>query len=396
VKLSSRSRKILNVLGIIFLFGLGIFARSNMSNMNGDVANHFVVWYDFIQSEGIMKALRYPFSIYTPFYTYLLSLATLTYPYLDKVTAIKLIPVTADVVNVYLVYKIVRLKYPAGLIPFWAAGAFFCLPTVFVNSAIWGQTDALYTVFLLACLYFVLREKPFWGMLAYAFSFAIKLQSIVFAPFLIILLLKKRVKWWHFILIPIVYVLLCIPVILLGRGKRDVLTIYLGQADLMPWLSGNAPNLFSFIPDKYYHPGLYIALAVAALGIGAWIILTVRSKIPLDRNRLVLIALVTVALTPFLLPKMHERYFYSENIFALIAAFFFPEMWFVPIASQVSSLLAYWRYFNDIPSLTIVYIGAIINTALLTFLLWKQFSPRQEKEDTVLLPNRDLGANNIL
>jgi len=87
------------------------------------------------------------------------------------VIAIKLLPILFDFISTYFVYRIVRLKYPTGNKPYWAAGLFFVLPTIFINSAHWGQMDALYTTFLIISLYFFLKEKPLLGMLAFALSF---------------------------------------------------------------------------------------------------------------------------------------------------------------------------------------------------------------------------------
>jgi Gpi18-like mannosyltransferase len=367
-----RSNNLLSYLGISLLFVLGILLRTHVSTVTSDMRFFLIRWYDYIQSKGILVALGDNFSNYTPPYTYLLALMTLTSSFLPKVTAIKLISILADFVNAFLVYKIVRLKYPSGLAPFWAAGAFLCLPTIFINSAIWGQADAVYTVFLLASLYFFLKEMPLWGMLAFSVSFAFKAQAVFLVPFLAVLLFRKQIKIWHFFMVPIVYIVLCLPVLLLGRGWADVLTIYLNQSETYHWLSGNAPNLYIFISNHYYQPGLWIGVIIAAIGIGTWIVLTITGNKSFNREKLALIALVSVALLPFLLPKMHERYFYPADVFSLVTAFFFPEMWFVPIAYQVTSGLSYTVYMSR-ASVTNVYIGAVINTVIVAFLLWKQY-----------------------
>jgi len=78
-------------------------------------------------------------------------------------------------------------------------------------------------------LYFFLKEKSLLGMLAFALSFSIKFQAIFFVPFLVVLLLKKKVRWWQFLLVPAVYLITCIPAVLLGSSWLDVLTIYLRQ-----------------------------------------------------------------------------------------------------------------------------------------------------------------------
>jgi len=310
---------------------------------------------------------------YTPAFSYLFASTTLLDSIIPKVTAIKLIPITADVISTYFVYRIVRIKYPRGNKPYWAAGVFFILPTIFINSAHWGQMDALYTLFIIISLFFFLREKPLLGMLAYALSFSIKFQAIFFIPFLVILFLKKKIPWWQFLLIPEVYVISCIPAVLLGTSWQTVLTIYLGQIGKYRWLSGNAPNLYTFVPNGYYEPGLVIGLIVAFCTLAAWIIFTALDKRDLTRERMVLLTLISVSLTPFVLPKMHDRYFYPADALSLIVAFYNPNLWFVPILFQLSSGLAYTVYLLG-TSIGLVKIGAIINTVLIAYLLAYQLS----------------------
>jgi len=148
----------------------------------------------------------------------LLAFTTITDSYIPKIVAIKFFPIIADCVTLIFVYKIVRIKYPRGLKPLWAASVFFILPTIFVNSAYWGQIESLYTVFLVITMYFFLVNKPFWAMIAFSFAFSIKLQAIFYAPFLAILLFKKKVNPLHFLLVPAVYLFLSLPVLILGRN----------------------------------------------------------------------------------------------------------------------------------------------------------------------------------
>jgi len=88
---------------------------------------------------------------------------------------------------------------------------------------------------------------------------------------------------------------------------------------------------------------------------------------------MVLLALISVSLTPFVLPKMHDRYFYPADALSLIVAFYNPNLWFVPILFQLSSGLAYTVYLLG-TSIGLVKIGAIINTVLIAYLLAYQLS----------------------
>jgi len=371
--LSSKSKFKLALLGLIALFALGLLARLFTGKITGDMSKFYFIWYQNILDNGIAVSFREHLIGYTPAFWYLFAGTTLLDPILPRVTAIKLLPILADFVSTYFVYKIVRIKYPRGNLPYWAAGLFFALPTIFINSAQWGQMDALYTTFLIISLFFFLKEKPLQGMLAFALSFSIKFQAIFFVPFLVILLLKKKVQWWQFLLVPAVYVISCIPAVLLGSSWLDVLTIYLRQSTLFSQLSVNAPNLYIFVPWEVAEPALMIGFIVAFCTLTAWILFTALDKREITPERMVLLALISVSLTPFVLPRMHERYFYPADALSLIAAFFNPELWFVPFAFQLSSGLASAVYLKGKSPEPVMY-GAIINTIILIVLIVFQFS----------------------
>jgi Gpi18-like mannosyltransferase len=374
---SSQSKPNLEVLGFGALFALGMLARLFTEKITGDMSDFYFIWYQNILDNGAAVAFREHLIGYTPAFWYLFAGTTLLDPILPRVTAIKLLPILFDVISTYFIYRIVRIKYPTGNKPYWAAGLFFVLPTIFINSAHWGQMDALYTSFLIISLYFFLKEKPMLGMLAYALSFSIKFQAIFFIPFLVILFLKKIIPWWQFLLVPTVYIITCIPAVLLGSSWLDVLTIYLRQSTLFSQLSVNAPNWYIFVPWEVAEPALIIGFIVAFCSLATWIIFTAADKRELTPERMVLLALISVSLTPFVLPRMHERYFYPADALSLIVAFFNPDLWIIPFAFQLSSGLAYSVYLKGKSPEPVMY-GAIINTVILIILIVYQFS-RQTK-----------------
>jgi hypothetical protein len=64
----------------------------------------------------------------------------------------------------------------------------------------------------------------------------------------------------------------------------------------------------------------------------------------LTTTKVVLLGATSAVLVPFLLPSMHERYFYLAEVLTVIAAFYVPRrLWYVPVLVQVSSFLAYLK-----------------------------------------------------
>ncbi len=361
--------------GIVLLFIIGIVFRGlAIPAVSADMQWFLIPWFDFLKVHGI-QGLGVSFSNYTPPYLYLLWLATLTSNYLSNVESIKIISIFADVVNTVLVYRIVRLKYPTGSKPLLASALFWVMPTIMLNSSLWGQADALYTLFVLVCLYYLLTDKPLLGISAFGIAFTFKAQAVFIVPFLTILFFKRCIAWQYFLSVPFIYILLCLPAILLGRHWADIFTIYLSQAFTYHDLSRNAPNLYIFMNSFPYELGTAIALTVALAVIGCWIWFNVRAKSELSQNTILFMSLASVALVPFLLPKMLDRYFYPTDILSLLAAFYMPGLWFVPILYQFISTLAYIVFLFHAPPL-LTQIAAVLNALTIGFLAWRQIRTR--------------------
>ena len=264
-----------------------------------------------------------------------------------------------------------RIKF-ADDKPYVYAAVFFTLPTILFNSTGWGQIESLYTSFLLLCTYFLLKEKPLYALLLFGFAFSIKSQSIFFLPFLGILFLKGKIRWFHFLLVPAVYIVLAIPAAMIGRSWLSILSIYIGQVGQYRGLSMSAPNLYAFIPDTYYETGLWVGMIIFLMAMAVWGWVNWRAKIAFNQRQIMLMALGALALVPFVLPKMHERYFYPVDAFSFAAIIFVPEMWFVPLLYQLISSLSYSVFILD-ASTNFVILAAIINTGTILYILRKQF-----------------------
>jgi Gpi18-like mannosyltransferase len=360
------------------------FRVSSLPHISLDMEAGLFKWYGFILKRGFVNAFKENFALYTPPYLYLLALASLIDGLVSRVTLIKLISIFFDVVSSFFVYKIVRAKYPSKNLPFLAAALSFALPTVILNSAYWGQCDSVYTAFLLACVYFLLIERPAWAVFFFSIGFAVKLQAIFLLPFLAVYTLRKKIHWLTFILIPATYVALSIPTIWAGRPWLDVLTIYAHQTGKFPKWSSTTPTMYLPLQGRLdLTPTLTIlTVVVAAVIISIWIYMTWKKQFADKLNEITLAALASVALMPFVLPRMHQRYFYPQDLLSLVIVFFKPKLWFLPIISQVISTLAYGPFlFNKSFQITLfgakynalLYVALPLEILLLAVVLWEQF-----------------------
>lgn len=390
-------------------------------------------WYDFIQTHGGLAALQYNFSNYNIPYLFLLAL--LTFLPLPKLVAIKALSVLFDGVLSLFAYLILRLRYRRFLVAGIGALAVLFAPTIFINSAAWGQCDSIYAAFCLGSLYFLLKERPAWACVFFGLAIAFKLQAIFFLPVLLVLVLKRRLALQYLVLIPLVFLLLLLPALLAGRDIGSVLTIYVGQVESggtggagqfparqfnqannnggpggfnqgsngplnndggqnRPGNGGsgpfngrgagnglesssaltlNAPSFYQWLPAGTPDYWKEIGIALAALLVVLVGGLLVRSKQPVTTELVLKIALVFVLGLPFLLPEMHERYFYLADVISIIAAFYFPRLFYIAILMQVCSLLSYAPYLLNSQVISLAYVAdvvlVIVTAALIDLLL---------------------------
>jgi Gpi18-like mannosyltransferase len=133
---------------IIVVIGVALAIAIRYSLLNFQSVDYIVYtrhWYAFIKAHGF-SAFGQNFSNYNPPYLYLLYIIIRFFPDLPSLTATKLPSLVADFVCAGLAYKIVSIKYPKSPIPMFATFAILFAPTVVLNSAFWGQADALYTI----------------------------------------------------------------------------------------------------------------------------------------------------------------------------------------------------------------------------------------------------------
>jgi Gpi18-like mannosyltransferase len=330
-----------------------------------DSRNFLSPWYDHLRQNGF-QGFKTGFSDYTPPYLYLLWLAT--HLPLPKLYAIKSISLLGDFALAFVVLLLVRLKYDRR--PVWLAAfaAVLFAPTIFFNSALWGQCDAIYTTFLLAALYCLLKQWAGRALLFFSIAFAFKLQALFLLPLFFVLWAKGELPLKYFLLIPAVYVTLCLPALLAGRPFHDLLTIYLAQTNTYPRLTSSAPNLYQWLPDNavFGRPGLIFAVAL----VGFLSYACLKSEARWGKHLTVRLALASALLVPFALPYMHERYFYAADCIAIVYGFYFPRRFYVPLAVVTISLFSYFPFlFSDMTVIKLPYLALLLAVVLIIVLV---------------------------
>jgi Gpi18-like mannosyltransferase len=143
-----------------------------------DMQDFLLQWFDYIVTHGRFAALSDNFYNYTPPYIYMMTAVSYLDGEVARVTLIKSISILFDFIAALLIYRIVLTVRADGRLAILSAPLFLNLPTLLLNGAVWGQCDIIYTTFLLAFAYYLIRNCPFQAILMYAIALSLKVQAI--------------------------------------------------------------------------------------------------------------------------------------------------------------------------------------------------------------------------
>lgn len=306
-------------------------------------------WFDTLKSHAGLTAFAQPFADYAPAYLYLLKMLTLL-P-VSSLGSEKTLSLLFDVLIAYLGFCILRrtTSFSKGIC-FFASAILFSLPTVMMNSSLWGQTDALYSAATLGSLLAILADAPLAAAVAFSVAFSFKLQAIFFAPILAGYLLRRKETRAYLLVPPLLFFLSVVPAWLGGGELQYWFSIYLSQAHEYPWLSVSAQSIFAFLQPLSLSPmitslAFWLGVIGAAL-VGLLVALRMKRVPQLRAEEVILLSLAAALLIPYLLPRMHERYFYLADLLSVLYAFYRPKRAFVAVLVVLASLLSYMPFLS--------------------------------------------------
>lgn len=309
-----------------------------------DYINFLSVWVDFFRRNGGFAALSQPVGNYNIPYLYFLAL--FSYIPVDDLYLIKLLSIFFDVL---LAWSAMGIVGKLGGSQKQRLSVFFTvllLPTVILNGALWGQCDSIYVALALMSIYWAMDDRPVPSMLAITLSFGFKLQAVFVMPVLAVLWMQGKFKLRHFFIFPLAYVLLVLPAVLLGRPFLDTITLYFNQTgSIGSGLNYNSPSIFGIFWNVQ-NEAMASKLAIISAFVFMLLVLSVcyvnRKQLT---NKAVLAAAVLLAVgIPFLLPHMHDRYFFASDILTVVMAFACWKHFPSAVLAQFASLLGYHAY----------------------------------------------------
>ncbi len=342
-------RKHLFVIALLIIFILSLFIRlAFLDFQSRDMMVFLIPWADFMKGHGGLVALKYyPYfgdSTTDYFLSYLNLLALFTYLPLETYQVIKILSICIDYVLAFgvglLTFELTKNKAAS----FFSMVFIMLMPIGILNSSIWGQCDALWTCFIIYAAYYLLKKRNLLAIFIYGIGLATKLQAIFFFPVFVWLWLAKKVKLRELLMIFLGIFITLIPALLFGAKINTLFDAVIRQLGEYPNATYGAGSMYAFFPFEVFNPymnngGASILYALSLVGIVMVIFFYVKKGLPFTKNNFLYMMTLFSILTPFVLPHMHERYFYFADVMMFIYAINFKRRRYLPILKQLSSLI---------------------------------------------------------
>lgn len=396
---------------IALVLGSAFLIKSICSTMfegHGTDMNCFYRWSEMIFEDGIGNFYYLDaFTDYPPGYMAILWVIAGIRQIFSIETAstmgrllIKLVPVLSDLGAGFLLYTMAKKKFSEGSSLLLAA-VYVLNPIVILDSSVWGQTDGVFTFFVLLTCYFCMEEKRIPAYFAFIVGVLIKPQTLIFAPILIWTIveqvfmkdfnIKKVLKDLAGGLAAIATMFL----LALPFGLEKVISQYIDTLGSYEYCTINAYNFWALLGKNWAEQtDKFLFLECRQWGMLAILAAVILSaviffKLKEDKSKYFLSACVVVSTMFLFSVRMHERYLFPVVLLILCAFVVKPtkELFFTYVGFSfvqflnVGHVLYYFEEYESTgPEGGIIGMTALLTIAVYAYMFFAAFS-KTEMED---------------
>jgi len=303
----------------------------------------------------------------------------------DIYSIVKVVPTIFDLATIVVIYLFLRQKITQKQ-SLLATALYAFNPAIIFNVAVWGQFDAVYTLFLVLSLIVALKRKPEISAVIFALALLSKPQGIALLPLVVLVIFiqngaKRLLTSIAAFAATIVLVILPFE----WSNPIDFLrNIYFGAYNNYQYTSINAFNMWGLFglwqPDQgFYIVGwaLFAAFAVVTLAV-------LYRRFLASGHMFVFFAAFMLLFSFFMLPtRIHERYLFPAIIMLVLLLPFAKKIWpfYIALTSTLFVNEAYVLYYLNMNAFIpngdgVVLAVSIINLIMLlyaTVLLFDEF-----------------------
>lgn len=364
---------------------------------SGDMYHALIPWMEALKQGGGFLALKYypTFPSATADYplAYFNLLALMSYLPIDSIISIKLISFFFDYALAFGVFLVVKKITNKNSLAFLTFYIMLFMPTGILNSALWGQCESIWACYIVYAIYFILKNKNIMAMFLIGISLATKLQTVFFLPTIVWLFLARKVKLREMILIPIGVFITFIPGLLFGASFSEAIKMYFTQMGKYPNANYGSANMYAFLQFgqlyDYFNNGASILFALSILGIVLVFLFHYKKGVPFTFHNFIYVTTLYAILTPYVMPHMHERYFFFADVMMILYVIITKRRKFLPITMQLASFFCYTNFlfghyeFSFLQGEDIVMIASLINLFNI-YILIKDFKFLEVNEEQAI------------
>ncbi|MBQ7885422.1 MAG: hypothetical protein IJ313_00855 [Clostridia bacterium] len=312
----TKEKSTLERLGAFALCALAMLARvSFIERSSGDYDIYLADWIAKLAAGSFGEGMRANIGEYNVLYQYILFVITrLGVPALYAVKAVSFVG------DAFLAGACARLAGKKNALT--AFGAALLLPTLVLNGGMFAQCDSLYAACALWGLALALENKPSGSAACFALSLSFKLQSAFILPIIAVLWAGRKLRVREALIFVFTLIAVMLPALLGGKSAGDIIGIYAAQTGLYTGLNYNAAGFFGLMEtnglDVYAYGNFAMALAFGACAL--LLVWGLSRAAEMEDGEYVRLALMLVLAIVFLLPRMHERYFYLATPLSIALA----------------------------------------------------------------------------
>lgn len=374
--------------------------------------NCFLIWGDIVYNDGFKAFyVSESFTDYPPGYMYILyvvgwirSVFGISWESVLSIVMTKMPAILADLGTGYLIYKVASKKFKESGAALLSAVYLFC-PAVFMDSAVWGQTDGVFTFFVVLMCYLVVEKKMIPSYFVFAAAILIKPQSLIFTPVLIFGIVDNIFltdfnwkKFWMNLGLGLLAIAM-IGLFMLPYGFQEAFAQYKDTVGSYEYASVNAYNFWTLCGLNWVgQEGIKFGLSYQTWGtifilltVAAATYLSLRCK-KMEAKYFYLGAFIVSCVFLFSV-RMHERYIFPAMAFLLLAYAIRPRR----AVYFLYSLLSMYSFYNmshvlffygadiydpEAPALYVISFMGMVVFAFLVYVSVRYFSHSvNEKEE---------------
>ena len=312
----TQEKSAMEQLGVFALCVFAMLARvSFIERSSGDYDIYLADWITKLAAGSFSEGMKANIGEYNVLYQYILfAITRLGVPALYAVKAVSFVG------DAFLAGAAAKLAGRKNALP--AFGAALLLPTLVLNGGMFAQCDSLYAACALWGLALALDKRPAGSAACFALSLCFKLQSAFILPIVAVLWAARKLRVREALIFVLTLFGVMLPALLGGKSLGDIIRIYTAQTGLYTGLNYNAANFFGLMEttglDVYAYGNFAMGLAFGACAI--LVVWGVGHAQEMEDGEYVPLALAMVLLIVFLLPRMHERYFYLATPLSIALA----------------------------------------------------------------------------